>query len=172
MSSSHEKGDEGENSLQNFRACLLELPTDEEDLEIRILLICSPRYSDIRIHSDEQVQNKSLRRARKKSLIPVLVKHCNGLDACNANFMLCSTYGWWDFNALWHWSPLKLSTKCVSGSKTGCICLWGDEIRMNGYLFTKSVIRMSEYSDICWNLYLQVNFVSFLLLGIKVFSSI
>ena len=38
-------------------AVVLELPTDEEDLEIRILLILSPRYSDIRIHSDEQVHN-------------------------------------------------------------------------------------------------------------------
>ena len=28
---------------------------DEEDLEIRILLILSSRHSDIRIHSDEQV---------------------------------------------------------------------------------------------------------------------
>ena len=48
---------------------------------------------------------------------------------------------------------LKLSTKCVSGSKTGCICSWGYEIWMNGYLFTERVNRMSEYSDIYWILY-------------------
>ena len=33
------------------------LPADEENLEIRILLILSPKHSDIWIHSDEQVQN-------------------------------------------------------------------------------------------------------------------
>ena len=35
----------------------LEVPADEEDLEIRILLILSPRHSDIRIFSNEQVGN-------------------------------------------------------------------------------------------------------------------
>ena len=35
----------------------VELPVDEEDFEIRILLILSPWHSDIRIHSDEQVHN-------------------------------------------------------------------------------------------------------------------
>ena len=32
----------------------IELPADEEDLEIRILLFLSPQHSDIRIYSDEQ----------------------------------------------------------------------------------------------------------------------
>ena len=38
----------------------IEVPVDEEDLEIRILLILSPRHSDIRIHSDEQVHNTNV----------------------------------------------------------------------------------------------------------------
>ena len=46
--------------LSKFDDTKLELPTDEEDLEIRILLILSPRHSDIRIHSDEQVHNKKV----------------------------------------------------------------------------------------------------------------
>ena len=35
----------------------VEVPVDEEDLEIRILLILSPKHSDIRIQTDEQVHN-------------------------------------------------------------------------------------------------------------------
>ena len=33
------------------------VPTDEEDLEIRISLILPPQHSDIWIHLDEQVHN-------------------------------------------------------------------------------------------------------------------
>ena len=40
-----------------INAASVEVPVDEEDLEIRILLILSSRLSDIRIHSDEQVHN-------------------------------------------------------------------------------------------------------------------
>ena len=44
------------------------------------------------------------------------------------------------------------------------VCFWNknrlyllvrDVIGMNGYLLRERVIRMSEYSDICWNLYLR-----------------
>ena len=71
----------------------VEHPADEEDLEIRILLICSPWHSDIRIHSDEQIQSKILWSAGKKFLILVLGKHADVLDAYNSKFILCSTCG-------------------------------------------------------------------------------
>ena len=50
--------------LSKFDDTKLELPTDEEDLEIRILLILSPQHSDIWIHSDEQGVNSEVVLAR------------------------------------------------------------------------------------------------------------
>ena len=48
--------------------------------------------------------------------------------------------------------PKQAPLTAVALLKT-TICSWGNVIRMNGYLFTETGIRMSEYSDICWNLF-------------------
>ena len=60
------------------------------------------------------------------------------------------------------WARAKPMSDAITGSiessspHTTTICSWGNVIRMNRYLFTETVIRMSEYSDICWILYSAV----------------
>ena len=51
----------------------VEVPVDEEDLEIWILLILSSRHSDIRIHSDEQVYDTKAEVCRSSKLHDILI---------------------------------------------------------------------------------------------------
>ena len=53
--------------------CYLEVPVDKEDLEIRILLIFSSRYLDIRIHSDDQVYDNKVVVCRSSKLHDILL---------------------------------------------------------------------------------------------------